>query len=133
MTISGGSQKVRYFASLGVFTQDGLFNCYQKDYDDNYSYNRYNYRLNLDIDLTKTTQFRMNMGGRVNDKHTPGVDGESGLSNIETIFRGIYWLPHSPVQVSWTVNGCGRMHVIFPALSVICAMPCTLIMDTDTT
>ena len=103
MTISGGSQKVRYFASLGVFTQDGLFNCYQKDYDDNYSYNRYNYRLNLDIDLTKTTQFRMNMGGRVNDKHTPGVDGESGLSNIETIFRGIYWA--TPFSGSGIVDG----------------------------
>ncbi|WP_299094301.1 TonB-dependent receptor [uncultured Bacteroides sp.] len=103
LTISGGSQKVRYFASLGVFTQDGLFNCYQKDYDDNYSYNRYNYRLNLDVDLTKTTQLRMNVGGRVNDKHTPGVDGESGLSNIETIFRGIYWAV--PFSGSGIVDG----------------------------
>ena len=90
LTISGGSQNIRYFASLGIFTQDGLFNCFQKDYDDNYSYNRYNYRLNLDADLTKTTQLRINIGGRVNDKHTPGANGESGLSNIESIFRGIY-------------------------------------------
>ena len=103
LTISGGSQRVRYFASLGVFTQDGLFNCYQKDYDDNYSYNRYNYRLNLDVDLTKTTQLRVNVGGRVNDKHTPGVDGESGLSSIETIFRGIYWAV--PFSGSGIVDG----------------------------
>lgn len=102
LTISGGSQKVRYFASLGVFTQDGLFNCFQKDYDDNYSYNRYNYRVNLDMNLTKTTLFRMNMGGRVNDKRYPGVDGESGLSNIETIFRGIYWA--TPFSGSGIVN-----------------------------
>lgn len=88
MTISGGSQKVRYFASLGVFTQDGLFNCYQKDYDDNYSYNRYNYRLNLDIDLTKTTQFRMNMGGRVNDQAYSGRGRGIGAFQYRNHFPG---------------------------------------------
>ena len=103
LTISGGSQNIRYFASLGIFTQDGLFNCFQKDYDDNYSYNRYNYRLNLDADLTKTTQLRINIGGRVNDKHTPGANGESGLSNIESIFRGIYWA--TPFSGSGIVDG----------------------------
>lgn len=51
-TISGGAKAVRYFASLGVFTQDGLFKTYETDYDSNYQYERYNYRVNLDIDVT---------------------------------------------------------------------------------
>lgn len=102
LTISGGSQKVRYFGSLGVFTQDGLLNSFQKDYDDNFSYNRYNYRLNLDMDLTNTTLFRMNMGGRVNDKSSPGVDAEPGVTGIESVFRGIYWA--TPFSGSGVVN-----------------------------
>ena len=69
-TISGGSDVVRYFASLGVFTQDGLFNTFSDaaGYDGNFSYNRYNYRVNLDIDVTKTTTMKINLGGRLNDK-----------------------------------------------------------------
>lgn len=33
LSISGGTKKVRYFASLGVFTQDGLFRALEKDYN----------------------------------------------------------------------------------------------------
>ena len=58
LTISGGTKQLRYFASLGVFTQDGLFRSFETDYNANFKYNRYNYRVNLDMDVTKTTQLR---------------------------------------------------------------------------
>lgn len=90
LSISGGTKKVRYFASLGVFTQDGLFRALEKDYNSNFKYNRYNYRVNLDIDLTKTTQMRMNLGGRVNDKRSPNYENKS---DIAYLFRDIYWAP----------------------------------------
>lgn len=100
-TISGGSEAVRYFASLGVFTQDGLFNTFSNaaGYDSNFSYNRYNYRVNLDIDVTKTTTMRINLGGRLNDKVTPNYN--NGSSNtIEYLFRDIYEaVPFSGVGV----------------------------------
>ena len=91
-TISGGAKSVRYFASLGVFTQDGLFKTYEKDYDSNYNYNRYNYRINLDIDVTKTTTMKVNLGGILNDQHTPNYN--NGTSNSLTyLFREIYEAP----------------------------------------
>jgi hypothetical protein len=49
LSISGGSDRVRYFASLGVFTQKGQFETYHEN-DRGFSYNRYNYRINMDID-----------------------------------------------------------------------------------
>lgn len=90
-TISGGSDVVRYFASLGVFTQDGLFNTFSNaaGYDGNFSYNRYNYRVNLDIDVTKTTTMKINLGGRLNDKSMPNYDNGSSKT-IEYLFRDIY-------------------------------------------
>ena len=69
-------------------TQDGLFKSFEKEYDGNFKYNRYNYRINLDLDLTKTTLMRMNLGGRVNDKRTPNYEGSS---DIGLLFRDIYW------------------------------------------
>lgn len=89
LTISGGTQKVRYFASLGVFTQDGLFRSFETDYNGNFKYNRYNYRVNLDMDVTKTTQLRMNIGGRVTDRRQPNYEANSS-GNLSNLFRDIY-------------------------------------------
>nr|WP_302830219.1 TonB-dependent receptor [uncultured Bacteroides sp.] len=86
LTISGGTKKVRYFASLGVFTQEGLFKTFEKEYNSNFNYNRYNYRINLDMDVTKTTLLRMNVGGRVNDKRTPNYD-----ESLNSFFQTLYW------------------------------------------
>lgn len=90
-TISGGSKSVRYFASLGVFTQDGLFNTFSETagYDGNFSYNRYNYRVNLDLDVTKTTTLRINLGGILNDKREPNYNNGSSKTT-EYLFRDIY-------------------------------------------
>lgn len=91
-TISGGAKAVRFFASLGVFTQDGLFKTYETDYDSNYKYNRYNYRINLDIDVTKTTTMRVNLGGRLNDTRTPNYNNGSS-TNLIYLFREMYEAP----------------------------------------
>ena len=54
--ISGGSERVKYFASLGVFTQGGLFKTFEENGNDKgFKYNRYNYRINMDINVTSTT------------------------------------------------------------------------------
>lgn len=64
INISGGSDKVRYFISGSYMFQNGLLKQMPGlDYDNNYSYNRYNYRANLDFKLTKTTDMKFNIGG----------------------------------------------------------------------
>ena len=56
INISGGSDKVRYFVSMGYMFQNGLLKQIPDvTYDNNYAYNRYNYRANLDFKLTETT------------------------------------------------------------------------------
>lgn len=72
VTISGGTDRVRYFTSLGYLYQDGMLKQFDTlDYDNQYSYNRFNYRANLDIDVTKTTLFKINIGGRLGITHEP--------------------------------------------------------------
>ena len=41
MSVSGGTDKVRYFISAGAYTQDGLFNSFNLPYDVSYSYKRF--------------------------------------------------------------------------------------------
>ncbi len=89
LTVSGGSKSVRYFASLGIFTQDGLFKSLEKNYSSNYNYNRYNYRINMDIDVTKTTSMQVNLGGRIEDKRLPNYNSGT-YTDLRYLFRDIY-------------------------------------------
>lgn len=63
VNISGGTERMRYFVSVGAFTQDGLFKQQALPYDFNFKYKRFNYRANLDFDVTKTTTISVNLGG----------------------------------------------------------------------
>ena len=62
VNISGGTDRMRYFVSAGAFTQDGLFKQQSLPYDFNFKYQRFNYRANLDFDVTKTTTISVNLG-----------------------------------------------------------------------
>ncbi len=71
VSVSGGTKNVRFFTSIGYISQDGLYKSFDTDYDSNIRYNRYNWRANLDIDITRTTTISVNMGGRIEDNRTP--------------------------------------------------------------
>lgn len=66
VNISGSSDFMRYFASVG-FQRDGdIFNIKkQDDFDPRYYYNRYNWRSNFDFNLTKTTHLSVNISGNM--------------------------------------------------------------------
>ena len=80
VNISGGTKNVRYFVSLGFLYQNGLFKQLEGlPYNNNYNYTRYNYRANLDINLTKTTALKFNLGGIVGNQRYP--NSGSGLND----------------------------------------------------
>lgn len=60
INISGGSDDVKYFISVGYLYQNGMLKQFAgQSYDNNYSYNRYNYRANIDARLTPTTTMKI--------------------------------------------------------------------------
>lgn len=71
VNISGGTDNMRYFVSAGMFTQGGMFKQFNAGEDFDFDYKRYNYRANLDFDVTKTTLLSVNIGGRIEVKRTP--------------------------------------------------------------
>ena len=80
VNISGGTDRVRYFISAGAYTQGGLFKEFDLPYNLSYQYNRFNYRSNLDIDVTKTTTLSMNIAGNVNNASKPYTgQGSAGM------------------------------------------------------
>ncbi len=80
VNISGGTKSMRYFVSLGLLTQGGLFKEFDYPEDFDYSYNRFNYRANLDLDVTSTTTLSFNVSGIVSNDHKPQTSqGASGM------------------------------------------------------
>lgn len=73
-TISGGGDRIRYFVSGGFLEQDGMLKKMYESYDPNYNYKRFNYRSNIDIDLTGTTLLKLNVGGRTGTRREPVTD-----------------------------------------------------------
>lgn len=89
--ISGGNRIIKYFTSLGYFSQGGILKNYAPtmqgdDADTNYYYHRINFRSNLDITPTKTTKIRFDMNGRFETQNSP--NGSS--INQNSIFYDIY-------------------------------------------
>jgi len=78
VNITGGTDRVRYFTSVGYLYQNGIMKDLGGDlpYDPNFSYNRFNYRTNLDIDITKSTSLKINIGGIVGDTYSPIQHGD---------------------------------------------------------
>lgn len=76
--VSGGTKTARYFGSLS-YTHDGdLLNSgldNGKGYKSKNAYERFNFRTNLDLDLTKSTVLSVNVSGYVGTKFgNPGQD-----------------------------------------------------------
>lgn len=72
INISGGSDDVKYFISVGYLYQNGMLKQFAgQSYDNNYSYNRYNYRANIDARLTPTTTMKLGIGGNIGNTREP--------------------------------------------------------------
>jgi len=88
LSIRGGSDKARYFASLAYQKESDIFDGKSfdngKGYSSEFSYDRINFRSNIDFDLTKTTEFSLRLGGFYGTQVTPG--------NLNLVTNAIYEL-----------------------------------------
>ena len=72
VNVNGGTEKVRYFVSAGFLNQNSLFKTFSSNEDETFKYNRFNYRANLDIEISKYSQLALTLGGRVQNRTTMG-------------------------------------------------------------
>ncbi|MFB6340823.1 SusC/RagA family TonB-linked outer membrane protein [Saccharicrinis sp. FJH62] len=100
VTISGGTDRLMYFASLGYFNQDGMFKNLNPEINKSTSYKRYNYRTNIDVKITNTTSAKINIGGSFNENISLGQAGREPA-------EGFYWnmLVHSSPWDGYVKDG----------------------------
>ena len=81
LNISGGGSTARYFVSGSYLDEKGMYNTdrsLKNDYNTNADYRRWNYRLNSDINITKTTLLQVGVSGSLAKRNSPGL-GDSDV------------------------------------------------------
>ena len=76
INISGGSERMRYFTTVGYLYQEGIFKTEkfsEYDYDPQSKANRVNFRSNFDIDLTQSLKMFLNVSGFMQKKNDPVI------------------------------------------------------------
>ena len=79
VNVTGGTKNVRYYAGGSYYFEDGIFNVEENDrYNSQMNYRRFNFRTNVDINITPSTTLGMDLSTQFTKKNQPGT----GLSNI---------------------------------------------------
>jgi TonB-linked SusC/RagA family outer membrane protein len=72
LSARGGSKAVQYYGLLAYTHEGDLFKDYDniKGYKPNYDFDRFNFRSNMDVRLTRTTKLKINLSGYFSQKNT---------------------------------------------------------------
>ena len=105
LNLSGGTKYVKYFVAFDFQNEGDMTKIWDnhQGYEGGYTYNRLNVRSNLDFQITKTTQFRVNLAGSNAQQKTPRYYyGNSGEFFQQQKWAGAYGMAPNlfPVQFS---------------------------------
>ncbi len=72
LSASGGSDNVKYYGMVAYLHEGDMFRNMNngKGYNPNYNYDRFNFRSNIDFNLTKTTKLSVDFSGFYSQKNT---------------------------------------------------------------
>jgi TonB-dependent SusC/RagA subfamily outer membrane receptor len=90
LSVAGGNDDVKYFVSLGTLYQDGLYK------NGVTQYHQYNFRSNIDANVTKRLKVGLSISGRQEDRLFPQV----GAGDV---FRSVYRA--KPIIAAFYPNG----------------------------
>lgn len=98
LNFSGGNSTVRYFILLNQLKSNNL---YQKtgnesEFSTNGQYQRINFRLNVDINLTKRLSSTITLGGTVVDQANPAANNTDGIFNLMSVIPPNAFLAYNP-------------------------------------
>lgn len=79
LSLSGGGTNARYYVSMGIMNQGAVFKQDKaaSDHKTNVDYHKYNFRANVDANMTKTTLLSLNMETIITKRNSPGYGDDN--------------------------------------------------------
>lgn len=75
VNVSGGGKNVRYYVAGSIYNENGVYNAAKGDqYNPSLKWSKYNFRSNIDIDLSKNTMLNLNLSTQYDVKNKPDTD-----------------------------------------------------------
>ncbi|SNR66164.1 TonB-linked outer membrane protein, SusC/RagA family [Lutibacter agarilyticus] len=94
LSVRGGSDFAKYFGSLSYQTTRDIFKGSEynngKGYNSEYRYDRFNYRSNLDFNITSSTKVSVNISGYYGVQEKPISDITKPLNGLYNIASSLY-------------------------------------------
>ncbi|WP_421943315.1 SusC/RagA family TonB-linked outer membrane protein [Pedobacter sp.] len=114
LNVSGGSATARYFVSLSYLGQDGLYKYDDlNDYNINAYMNKYNFRSNIDVNITKHLSMEINLADVVRERNYPNEDTNAFWAQLRNTPSYLYPLVNPdgsiPAQRSMPPSPYGRL------------------------
>ncbi|WP_160717360.1 TonB-dependent receptor [Chitinophaga solisilvae] len=73
VNVSGGGEAMRYYVSMSFYNQDGQYNVSKiNGYNPNLNFKRYDFRSNLDLNVTSSTVLSLNLAAMLVNSNFPG-------------------------------------------------------------
>ncbi|HKK63573.1 MAG TPA: hypothetical protein VJ951_13500, partial [Bacteroidales bacterium] len=95
LSVQGGTKKAQYFASFSYQHVSDIFDISAFDngrgYESQFKYDRFNYRSNLDFNITKSTKFSVNLAGFYGMQKKPGDRLKEILFGLYSLAPDIYY------------------------------------------
>jgi TonB-linked SusC/RagA family outer membrane protein len=115
MSIRGGDSKARYYGNLNLINNQGFIKpaSVYEDYNSQILFSKMNARINLDINVTPTTDFIVHMNGNIAERNYPGSDYIDLMTYVNTTPAAVF-----PIKTEsgawggsdiWTVNPVARV------------------------
>ena len=99
LSIRGGTDFAKYFGALSYQHVGDIFNAQDYDngrsYDASFGYDRFNYRSNVDFDITPTTRFSVNLSGFYGVQKDIGGDMRLVYSSLYGMAPSLFYPIHS--------------------------------------
>lgn len=113
VNFSGGTDKMRYFTTVGYLHQNGIFRTEKfndYDYDPSSKANRVNFRSNFDIDITDNLRMFLNVSGFMQKKNDPVMVPFNGaylsdLAGYSVLLSNLFTIPNNSFYKDTTPDG----------------------------
>jgi len=106
LNVSGGTKFAKYFGSLSYLGQGDIIATkdYGQGYTPSFGYQRFNFRSNLDFNISKSTKLSVNLSGFYGAQKSPNGNN----SNYATFWKSLYGHPPDVYPVRYSDGTWGE-------------------------